>query len=434
MIDSPKSAALFTRASKVIPGAVNSPVRAWKAVGANPLFIERASGAHIFDRDGNRFIDYVGSYGPAILGHAHPRVVDAIAKQAAMGLSFGAPTELEIELAERICHAIPIAERVRLMSSGTEAGMTAIRIARAATGRPRIIKFDGCYHGHSDGLLVRAGSGGMTLGVPDSAGVPEAIAVLARVAPYNSLEAVERYFAAEARDIAAVVVEPVAANMGIVLPQQNFLRELSGIVHRSGALLICDEVITGFRLRFGAAYELYQCEPDLVMLGKIIGGGLPIGAVAGRADLMDRLAPVGPVYQAGTLSGNPLSVRAGLETLALLDQPGTYDQLERAGARLEVGLRDALNDNGVVGCVSRAGSLVTLFLGREHVNNADDARRSDVRQFARFFAAMVQRGIYLPPSQFEAMFISLAHSDDDIDATIAAAGESIAELKTAKLE
>src|SRR5712692_1446865 len=406
-----KSSALFERAKKTIPGAVNSPVRAWNAVGSSPLFIERGEGAYLLDADGNRFIDYVGSYGPTILGHANPEIAAAIAEQARRGLGYGAPTELEVELAEAIGTAIPIAEKVRLVSSGTEAGMTAIRIARAATGRPGIIKFDGCYHGHSDGLLVRAGSGAMTLGVPDSAGVPEAIAVLARVAPYNSLEAVERYFGAEARDIAAVVIEPVAANMGVVLPNPDFLLELSRIVHRNGALLICDEVITGFRLRFGAAYEFYRCEPDLVMLGKIIGGGLPIGVVAGRADLMDQLAPVGPVYQAGTLSGNPLSVRSGLETLALLDRPGVYDQLERSGARLESGLRSALDDTGIRGCVNRVGSLVTLFLGRDSVLNADDARGADVRGFARFFAAMLKRGIYLPPSQFEAMFISLAHTD-----------------------
>jgi glutamate-1-semialdehyde 2,1-aminomutase len=420
------SAALFDRAAKKIPGAVNSPVRAWKAVGLIPSFIARGDGAALFDEDGNRFIDYVGSYGPAILGHAHPTVVAAIEDQARRGFSYGAPTAIEVELAERISAAIPVAEKVRLVSSGTEAGMTALRIARAATGRPGIIKFDGCYHGHSDSLLVRAGSGVMTLGVPDSAGVPEALAALTRVAPYNSLAAVERYFEAEPGKIAAVIVEPLAANMGVVPPAPGFLKQLSAIVHRHGALLICDEVITGFRLRYGAAYELYDADPDLVMLGKIIGGGLPVGAIAGRAALMDLLAPVGPVYQAGTLSGNPLSVRAGLETLTLLAQPGTYERLEALGARLEAGMRAALGAARRSGCVNRSGSLLTLFLGVNKVTDAESARTADTAAFARFFHAMFERGINLPPAQFEAMFLSLAHSDADIDGTIAAAQESLA--------
>lgn len=421
------SSALFARAVKRIPGAVNSPVRAWKAVGGSPLFVARAEGAYIFDADGNRFIDYVGSYGPAILGHSHPDVASVLAEQARRGLSYGAPTELEVELAERISAAIPVAEKVRLVSSGTEAGMTALRIARAATGRPAVIKFDGCYHGHSDSLLVRAGSGAMTLAVPDSAGVPEALASLTRVATYNSLDAVERYFSAAPQTIAAVIVEPVAANMGVIPPAQEFLSQLSDIVHHHGALLICDEVISGFRLRFGAAYEALGAKPDLVMLGKIIGGGMPIGAVAGRAELMDLLAPAGPVYQAGTLSGNPLSVRAGLETLKILARPGTYERLEAAGARLENGLRGTLKElaRGPF-CLNRRGSLLTLFLGVDSVTDADRARRADLAAFARFFHEMLERGIYLPPSQFEAMFISLAHSDADLDATIAAGRGSLA--------
>jgi glutamate-1-semialdehyde 2,1-aminomutase len=327
-----------------------------------------------------------------------------------------------------LSEAIPVAQKVGLVSSGTEAGMTAIRLARAATGRQKIIKFDGCYHGHSDSLLVRAGSGGMTLGIPDSAGVPAALAALTLVAPYNSLAAVEGYFEAESGEIAAVLVEPVAANMGVVKPAPGFLKQLGTLAHRHGALLICDEVITGFRLRFGAAYELFDCDPDLIMLGKIIGGGMPIGAVAGRADLMKLLAPSGPVYQAGTLSGNPVSVRAGLETLSLLRQAGTYERLEAAGARLEAGLADALNRNRQRGCVNRVGSLLTLFLGVDQVSDAAQARRADTQRFARFFKAMLRRGIYLPPSQFEAMFVSVAHSDDDLERTIAAAGESLAEL------
>jgi glutamate-1-semialdehyde 2,1-aminomutase len=419
------SNALFARAAEKIPGAVNSPVRAWKVVGRTPAFIVRGEGAWLFDADGNRFIDYVGSYGPAILGHAHPAVAAAIADQARRGFSFGAPTALEVELAERISAAIPVAEKVRLVNSGTEAGMTALRIARAATGRPGIIKFDGCYHGHSDSLLVRAGSGLMTLGVPDSAGVPEALAALTQVAPYNSLDAVERCFKAEPGRIAAVIVEPLAANMGVVPPTRGFLRELSTLVHRHGALLICDEVISGFRLRYGAAYELFDADPDLVMLGKIIGGGLPIGAVAGRAALMDLLAPVGPVYQAGTLSGNPLSVRAGLETLKLLEQAGVYERLEAAGARLEAGLRAVLASAGGAGCVNRAGSLLTLFHGVDEVTDAAGARHADTAAFARFFHAMFGRGINLPPAQFEAMFVSLAHSDADLDATIAAAHDAL---------
>ncbi len=395
-----KSNALFERAKKTIPGAVNSPVRAWKAVGRSPLFIERGEGAYLIDADDNRFIDYVGSYGPTILGHANPEIAAAIAEQTRRGLGYGAPTELEVELAEAIGTAIPIAEKVRLVSSGTEAGMTAIRIARAATGRPGIIKFDGCYHGHSDSLLVRAGSGVMTLGVPDSAGVPEALAALTRVAPYNSLDAVERYFAAEPGKIAAIIIE---------------------------ALLICDEVITGFRLRYGAAYEMFGAEPDLIMLGKIIGGGLPVGAVAGRSELMDLLAPVGPVYQAGTLSGNPLSVRAGLETLKILKRGGTYERIEAVGARLSAGLSEALTAAGRRGCVNRMGSILTLFIGVDSVSDGEGARHADTQAFARYFHRMIERGVNIPPSQFEAMFISLAHSDADIEVTITAAREALAE-------
>ncbi|HEX4211576.1 MAG TPA: glutamate-1-semialdehyde 2,1-aminomutase [Candidatus Binataceae bacterium] len=420
------SARLFARALGRIPGAVNSPVRAWRAVGRDPLFIASGKGPFVFDADGNRFIDYVGSYGPAILGHAHPQVIAAIADQATRGLAFGAPTELELELAERIAAAIPAAEKIRLVNSGTEAGMTAIRLARAATGRPVIIKFDGCYHGHSDSLLVRAGSGLMTLGVPDSAGVPEALASLTRVAPFNSLAAVEAYFAAAPDSIAAVIVEPLAANMGVVPPAPGFLADLSTIVHRYGAVLICDEVISGFRLRYGTTSDLYGAEPDLIMLGKIIGGGLPIGAVAGRAAIMDLLAPLGPVYQAGTLSGNPLSVRAGLETLSILATAGTYDRLENSGAYLEAGLREALARHGLPASINRAGSLLTLFLGVDRVTDGASARQSDSAIFSRYFHQMLEHGVYLPPSQFEAMFLSLAHTEAELDATIAAAEAALA--------
>ena len=426
-IERKNSAALFNRAAAVIPGAVNSPVRAWKAVGGATIFIAHGAGATVIDADGNRFIDYVGSYGPAILGHAHPEVVAAIAEQAAHGFGYGAPTELEVAIAERIAAAIPMARRVRLVSSGTEAGMTAIRLARAATGRPCIIKFDGCYHGHSDALLVRAGSGAMTLGVPDSAGVPEALAALTRVAQYNSMDAVEAYFRAEPRHIAAIIVEPVAANMGVVKPAPGFLKDLGDLAHRHGALLICDEVITGFRLRYGTAHEMFGAEPDLVMLGKVIGGGMPIGAVAGRADLMDQLAPLGPVYQAGTLSGNPVAVRAGLKTMEILARSGTYDRLERISARLGDGVTTALRSLGIKGCVNRVGSLLTAFLGVEVVRDAQEARGADAALFARFFQAMLEREIYLPPSQFEAMFVSLAHSEADIDRTVAATREALAQ-------
>jgi glutamate-1-semialdehyde 2,1-aminomutase len=428
MISDRRSRELLERARARIPGAVNSPVRAWNAVGGSPLFIDRAQGASLYDVDGNRFIDYVCSYGPAILGHAHPAVTRALAEQAAQGLGYGAPTALEVELAEMISTAISAAQKVRLVSSGTEAGMTALRIARAATGRPAIIKFDGCYHGHSDSLLVRAGSGGMTLGVPDSAGVPDELAALTLIAAYNDAESVADIFRQHRDRIAAVIVEPVAANMGVVVPQPGFLKDLAELARRNGALLICDEVITGFRLGFGAASEALGVEPDLLMLGKIIGGGLPVGAVAGRAELMDLLAPTGPVYQAGTLSGNPLSVRAGIETLKVLRREGTYARLEAAGAFVQRGLHEAMSATGRAGCVNRIGSMLTMFLGPSQVHNAAEARRCDAAVYASFFHAMLERGINLAPSQFEAMFISLAHSDADLNETIAAARAALASL------
>ncbi|HKM99101.1 MAG TPA: glutamate-1-semialdehyde 2,1-aminomutase [Candidatus Binataceae bacterium] len=427
MVSNRKSNDLFARAEKNIPGAVNSPVRAWKAVGGAPFFVESAAGAYLFDADGNRFIDYVCSYGPAIVGHAHPEVVAAVAEQARSGFGYGAPTRLEVELAELISSAIKCAEKVRLVSSGTEAGMTALRVARAATGRAGIIKFDGCYHGHSDSLLVRAGSGGMTLSVPDSAGVPPELAKLTVVATYNDIESVEECFESNHDQIAAVIIEPVAANMGVVLPVPGFLKSVAEVTHRNGALLICDEVISGFRLGFGAVSEAMGVEPDLVMLGKIIGGGMPVGAIAGPAKYLDLLAPMGSVYQAGTLSGNPLSVRAGLETIKILKRPGTYERLETAGARLEAGLCDVLARSDMPGCVNRAGSLLTLFLGPAEVRNADEARTSDTRRFAGFFHELIERKVNIPPSQFEAMFLSLAHSDEDIDATIASARDALAQ-------
>jgi len=420
-----KSDELFDRARKKIPGAVNSPVRAWKGVGGAPLFIESATGPYLVDADGDRLVDFVGSYGPAILGHAHPDVVAAVQEQAKYGFGFGAPTRLELELAELISGAIRCAEKVRLVSSGTEAGMTALRLARAATGRSAIVKFDGCYHGHSDSLLVRAGSGGMTLGVPDSAGVPPELAALTMTANYNDLAGLEDCFKNNHGRIAAVIVEPIAANMGVVLPEPEFLKAVQDLAHRNGALLICDEVITGFRLGFGAVSETMGIEPDLVMLGKIIGGGMPVAAVAGPAKYLDLLAPQGPVYQAGTLSGNPLSVRAGLETLKILQRAGTYERLEAAGARLEAGLLDVLARGDHAGCVNRVGSLLTMFLGPARVHNATEARTSDTNKFSRFFHSMIERKVNIPPSQFEALFVSLAHSDGDIDTTIDAAHEAL---------
>jgi glutamate-1-semialdehyde 2,1-aminomutase len=427
-----KSDELFHRASVKIPGAVNSPVRAWKAVGSAPIFIESGSGATITDADGNTFLDYVCSYGPAILGHAHPRVMQAIAEQSRLGLGFGAPMRLEVELAELISSSIECAQKVRLVTSGTEAGLTAIRLARAATGRSNIIKFDGCYHGHSDSMLVRAGSGAMTFGQPDSGGVPSALAAMTMVARYNSIETVEGLFRAAPEKIAAVIIEPVAANMGVVNPDPGSLKALAEIAHHNGALLICDEVISGFRLRFGSIAENMGVAPDLIMLGKIIGGGMPVGAVAGPSKIMDLLAPIGPVYQAGTLSGNPLSVRAGLETLFVLQEANPYAALDVAGARLAAGLREALEKNGEPGCVNRAGSLLTMFLGPERVRDADEARTSDSAKFAKFFHGMIARGINIPPSQFEAMFLSTAHTNADIDRTITAAHESLSDLSRAR--
>jgi len=425
VVNAKRSAELFAQGLMLIPGGVNSPVRAMKAVGLDPLFVERACGSRIYDADGNEFVDFVGSYGPAILGHADSQVTAAIAQQSLSGLSFGAPTALEVELARLICSAVQGADEVRLLSSGTEAAMTAIRIARAATGRDKIIKFDGCYHGHSDALLVRAGSGGMTLGVPDSAGVPGGLAAMTLIADFNSIESVSRCFATAGSAIAAVIVEPVAANMGVVAPKPGFLSELAQIAHRAGALVICDEVITGFRLRFGSVSQMLGIVPDLIMLGKIIGGGMPIGAVAGRRELMDLLAPAGPVYQAGTLSGNPISVRAGFQTLKLLQAPATYQRLETLGARLEDGMRAALDRAGALGCVNRVGSLLTMFLGIDRVENAADARRADTNRFAAFFRGLIARGVYIAPSQFEAMFISLSHTPEDIDRTIDAIGAAL---------
>jgi len=414
-----RSRELFARAQKLLVGGVNSPVRAFGSVGGEPIVVERAAGARLWDADGNEYLDYVCSWGALILGHADPDVIRAVAEQAARGTSYGMTTSAEAELAARIVAALPSIEKVRLVSSGTEATMSAVRLARAATSRDLVLKFEGCYHGHGDSFLSQAGSGFATLGIASSPGVPQALAALTLNAPYNDLEAVERIFGEHRASIAAVIVEPVAANMGVVPPAAGFLRGLREITERNGALLIFDEVISGFRLCYGGAQTLYGITPDLTTLGKIVGGGLPLAAYGGRRDLMQRLAPEGPVYQAGTLSGNPVAVRAGLVTLEKLSAPGFYDALNRKAARLADGISSAIADAGVVAQVVRVGSLLTIFFGASAMRNYADVKRCDTVKFGAFFRALLERGILLPPSQFEALFVSAAHSDDDIAQTIA---------------
>jgi len=405
---------IFLRANRSIPGGVNSPVRAWKAVGGVPLFIGRGKGSYIFDADGKRYVDFVGSWGPLIFGHAHPQVLQAVQRRALQGFTFGAPTILEVELAEAVAAAVPSVEKLRLVSSGTEATMSAIRLARAFTGRNKIVKFDGCYHGHSDGLLVKGGSGIATLSLPESAGVPRAFACETLTAKYNDNQSIQRIFARYKSDVAAIIVEPICGNMGVIKPQPDFLRRLREISQENGALLIFDEVITGFRVAYGGAQALYQVRPDLTCLGKILGGGLPLAAFGGRSEIMDLLAPVGPVYQAGTLSGNPLAVAAGLATVRLLRRPGTYEKLEARGAYLEQGMLEILEHSRIQATINRVGSMMTLFFGVQRVSRPDEARNCDRSQFAKFFHAMLDRGVYLPPAPFEAMFVSLAHSQNDL--------------------
>ncbi len=410
------SDSLFTAAKAVIPGGVNSPVRAWSAVGGNPLFLRRGRGAQVVDVDGRTYLDFLGSWGPLILGHSHPAVVAAVSERAREGTSFGAPTPGEVDLACLLVAAVPSVEEVRLVSSGTEATMSALRLARAATGRDLILKFGGCYHGHVDALLVRAGSGTLTLGIPGSPGVPAAVAGLTVVGVYNDLASVRGLLREHGHEMAAVIVEPVAGNMGVVPPAPGFLDGLREETTRSGALLILDEVITGFRVAWGGAQERYGLRADLTCLGKIVGGGLPLAAFGGRRDLMEQLAPVGPVYQAGTLSGNPISVAAGLATLETLrDTPDAYTRLDALGAAAERVLGDALRATGVPGCVNRVGSMLTLFLGVETVDSLASAQCADTARYGRFFHGMLAEGVFLPPSQFEAMFLSLAHGEDDVD-------------------
>jgi glutamate-1-semialdehyde 2,1-aminomutase len=420
---------LFQEAKQYMPGGVNSPVRAFKAVGGEPLFIRRGAGCRIYDEDGNEFIDYVLSWGALILGHAHPKVVAVLKSTLESGTSFGAPTRFENILAQTICDAVPSIEMIRFVNSGTEAAMSAIRLARAFTHRDKVIKFVGCYHGHSDGLLVKAGSGAATLGIPDSQGIPLSHAQDTLVAPYNNLPEVERLFDAYPKGVAAVIVEPVAANMGVVLPEPGFLQGLRQLTHDSGALLIFDEVITGFRLNYGSAQTVYGVTPDLVCLGKVIGGGLPIGAYAGRREMMEMIAPVGPVYQAGTLSGNPIAMAAGIETLNLLREPGVYQRLEGRATRLAQGIREAAEEAGIPIFLSRAGSMLTIFFTVQEVTDYGTACSSDLKLYASYFNEMLKKGIYLPPSQFEAQFVSLAHGDEEIEATIAAVRQAFSKLR-----
>jgi glutamate-1-semialdehyde 2,1-aminomutase len=420
----PRSEEIFRRGEARLVGGVNSPVRAFRAVGGVPLIVSRGEGARVWDADGNSYLDYVCSWGALLLGHAHPAIAEAVADQARRGTSFGITTELEIELAERIARAIPSIEKIRFVSSGTEATMSAARLARAFAGRDLLLKFEGCYHGHADSFLSQAGSGLATLGISASPGVPQAIAALTLSVPYNDVGAVEKTFAAHPGKIAAIFVEPVAANMGVVPPAPGFLAALREITTRSGALLIFDEVITGFRLCYGGAQQLYSVTPDLTILGKIIGGGLPVAAYGGRREVMDRVAPLGNVYQAGTLSGNPLAMRAGIEMLRLCEAPDFYGAIGQRGARLADGLRSALAARGIAGQVQAVGSLLTLFFAPRPVANFSDASHSDTGRFGAFFRAMLDRGLLLPPSQFEALFVSAAHTDADVDATIAAARDN----------
>ena len=420
-----RSESLFQTAQQYIPGGVNSPVRAFKAVGGNPLFIVKGKGARITDADGNEFIDYVASWGPLIFGHAHPQIVEAVSQQAQLGTSFGAPTELEIELAQKVAEAVPSIETVRLVSSGTEATLSALRLARGFTGRDKIVKFEGCYHGHGDSLLVKAGSGVLSLGLPDCPGIVNDLAKKTLTLPYNDINAVEELFSHLGKEIACLIVEPIAGNMGVVPPQPGFLEVLRKVTAKSGTLLIFDEVITGFRVAFGGAQKLYGVSPDLTCLGKIIGGGLPVGAYGGKKEIMDHIAPTGAVYQAGTLSGNPLAVTAGIEMLNLLSQPGVYDDLEKKSERLCHGFKENVKQAGVTATFTRVGSMFSMFFTDQEIVSFESVKTSDTNLFKRYFNAMLEEGIYIAPSQFEAGFMSAVHTDEDIDATLAAQGRAL---------
>ncbi|MFH1382037.1 MAG: glutamate-1-semialdehyde 2,1-aminomutase [Chloroflexota bacterium] len=425
-----RSEKLFEEAQHYLPGGVDSPVRAFKAVGGTPFFVTRGKGSHVYDEDGHEFIDYICSWGPLILGHAHPQVVKALKKAVEQGTSFGASTELETTLARMICSAMPSIEMLRFVNSGTEATMSALRLARAFTNRDKIVKFAGGYHGHSDGLLARAGSGLASLGIPSSPGVTASVTRDTLVAPYNDFQAMEQLFAQFSKEIAAVIIEPVAANMGVVPPQPGFLEHLRRLTKESGALLIFDEVITGFRLAYGGAQSLFHVTPDITCLGKIIGGGLPVGAYGGQRDIMTMLAPLGPVYQAGTLSGNPVAMTAGIETLKILSQAGVYEQLEVTSARLEEGITRIARKLSLAVQVSRVGSILTVFFTGQPVTDYAIATQADTAQFARFFHHLLNAGISWPPSQFEAAFVSLAHTEPDIQATIEAIGQALGSIST----
>ena len=421
-----KSAELFAKALRLMPGGVNSPVRAFRAVGGDPVFIASGKGSRITDVDGNTYLDYVGSWGPLILGHCHPEVMDALARALSTGTSFGASTAGEVELADAIHQAFPSVERVRLVNSGTEATLSALRVARAATGREKILKFEGCYHGHADSLLVKAGSGVATLGLPDSPGVPRALAELTVTASYNEVGALDEVFRVHQGQLAAAIVEPVAGNMGCVPPRPGFLERLRDLTAEQGTVLIFDEVMTGFRVAYGGAQQLYGIRPDLTTLGKIIGGGLPAAAYGGKAVLMDLVAPAGPVYQAGTLSGNPLAVAAGIKTLELLRRPGFYERLNAVSEELAAGLAAEAARAGVALTINRAGSMFTAFFSPEPVTDYASARKSDTAAFARFFRTLLDRGVYFPPSQFEAAFVSAAHTAEDVALTLDAARRAFA--------
>ena len=418
---------LFERSRRVIPGGVNSPVRAFQSVGGTPIFIREASGAYLWDADGNRYIDYVGSWGPAVLGHAHPEVVRVVQERAAKGLSFGAPTELELEMAERLCALLPSLEQVRLVSSGTEATMSAIRLARGFTGRAKIVKFEGCYHGHGDALLVKAGSGALTFGHPSSAGVPAEVVAQTMVLAYNDIEALESTMTTIGSDIACVIIEPVAGNMNFVMPSQPYMSHLRELCTRHGIVLIFDEVMTGFRVGLNGAQGHFGITPDLTTLGKVIGGGLPVGAFGGRRDIMAHLAPLGAVYQAGTLSGNPVAVAAGLKTLELISAPGFYDRLGARTVELTSGLQKAAAEAGVAFSAASLGGMFGLFFAATAPESYAEMMRCDRDRFNRFFHAMLLRGIYLAPSAFEAGFVSAAHSAEDIAATVVCAREAFAD-------
>ena len=420
-MDNTKSQQLFRRAIERIPGGVNSPVRAFKSVGGDPIFIKSAKGSTLVDVDGNRYIDYIGAWGPMILGHAHPRVIKAVKRAIKNGTSFGAPTEFEVRLAEEVCHAFPSIEKVRFVNSGTEAVMAAVRVARGYTKRKKIVKFDGCYHGHADHLLVKAGSGAATLGTPDSAGVPQEFAAQTLVARYNDIASVESLFKKFPGEIAAVLIEPIVGNMGVIVPRLDFLKRLRELCDREKAVLIFDEVMTGFRVAYGGVQELYGVRADLTTLGKIIGGGLPVGAYGGKKEIMSLVAPEGPVYQAGTLSGNPVAMAAGLETLMILSEKNPYHELSQKTQHLVQGIKEAMEKKGIPVYVERAGSMFTIFFTDKTVIDADTARTCDVTKFARFFRGMLDRGVYLAPSQFEACFVSTAHSERDIEKAIDAA-------------